>query len=216
MIKMSSVMPFAFNSVKLYIVIINEKPWTRAREMCKALRYEKAAKRVVRHHCIRENIQHKHQLMVVPTVGTTVNWPRDSQKLALYINKEGMYELLFSSQQPEAKDFRKRCCNVFFPHNWQQLTNKMKEEHQQAIIDYQQRILRLNEEIDDLIANRHVARRGCFDNVLCFIKKNSGEFHTYYVIRCQYRQVEKHKRWLKLRYSNKGVAEKCDDPDEIH
>ena len=124
---MSSVMPFAFNSVKLYIVIINEKPWTRAREMCKASRYEKAATRVVRHHCIRENIQHKHQLMVVPTVGTTVNWPRDSQKLALYINKEGIYELLFSSQQPEAKGFRKRCCNVFFPHVWQQLKSKMKE-----------------------------------------------------------------------------------------
>ena len=40
---------------------------------------------------------------------------------------------------------------------------------------YQQKILRLNEEIDDLIVNRRVARRGCFDNVLCFIKKNSGK-----------------------------------------
>ena len=54
--------------------------------------------RVVRHHCTRENIQHNHQLAAVPTVGTTVNWPRDSQKLNLYINEEGMYELLFSSQ----------------------------------------------------------------------------------------------------------------------
>ena len=42
------------------------------------------------------------------------------------------------------------------------------------------KILRLNEEIDDLIKNRHVARRGCFD-VLCFIKKNSKEFHRYLV-----------------------------------
>ena len=38
---MSSVMPFSFNAVELYIVTINEKPWTRAREVCKALRYEK-------------------------------------------------------------------------------------------------------------------------------------------------------------------------------
>ena len=35
---------------------------------------------------------------------------------------------------------------------------------------HQQKILKLNEEIDDLIKNRHVARRGCFDNVLCSIK----------------------------------------------
>ena len=90
----------------------------------------------------------------------------------------------------------------------------MKEKHQQAIEEknnqmqaleftnekHQQKILRLNKEIDDLITNRHLARRGCFDNVLCFIKKNSGEVHPYYVIRCQYKQLEKHERWLKLRY----------------
>ena len=93
-----------------------------------------------------------------------------------------MYELFFSSQQPKAKDFRRHCCNVLFTHVQQQLANKMKEEHQQAITDHQQKILRLNEQIDDLIANKYVARRGCFDNVLCFIKKNSGEVHPYYII----------------------------------
>ena len=106
----------------------------------------------------------------------------------------------------------------------------MKEKHQQAIEEknnqmqaleftnekHQQKILRLNKEIDDLITNRHLARRGCFDNVLCFIKKNSGEVHPYYVIRCQYKQLEKHKRWLKLRYPNMEVADECDDPDAIH
>ena len=86
-----------------------------------------------------------------------------------------------------------------------ELTN---EEERQA---HQQEILRLNEDINDLIANRHVARRGLFDNVLCFIKKNSGEAHPYYIIRCQYRQLEKHKRWLKFRYPNMEVADKCDD-----
>ena len=99
LIKMSSVMPFVFSTVEFYVVTINEKPWTRARKVCKALKYNKAARRVASHHCTRENIQHKHQLVAVPTVGTTVNWPKDSQKLDLYINEEGMYELLFSSQQ---------------------------------------------------------------------------------------------------------------------
>ena len=42
--------------------------------------------------------------------------------------------------------------------------------------------------------NRHLARYGYFDNVLCFIKKNGKEAHRYYVIRCQYRQIEKYKK----------------------
>ena len=106
----------------------------------------------------------------------------------------------------------------------------MKEDHKQAITccdnqiqvleftnqKHQQKILRLNKEIDDLIANRHVARRGCFDNVLCFIKKNSGEVQPYYIIPCRYRQLEKHKRWLKLRYTNMEVVDKCDDTNAIH
>ena len=63
----------------------------------------------------------------------------------------------------------------------------MKEYHQQAIEEkdnqiqaleftnekHQLKILMLNEEINDLTANRHVPRRGCFDNVLSFIKKNN-------------------------------------------
>ena len=80
---------------------------------------------------------------------------------------------------------------------------------------HQHKILRLNKEIDDLIANRHVGRRGCFDKALCFINKNSGEVHAYYVIWCQYKQLEKHKRWLKRRYSDMKVVDKCDDPNAI-
>ena len=78
-----------------------------------------------------------------------------------------------------------------------------------------QKILRLNEEIHDLIANRPVARRGCFDNELCFIKKESGQVHPYYIFQCQYWQLEKHKRWLKLRCPNMELADKYDDPNAI-
>ena len=34
---MSSVIAFTFNAVELYAVTINEKPWTRAREVFRAL-----------------------------------------------------------------------------------------------------------------------------------------------------------------------------------
>ena len=40
-INMSSVMPFAFNTVELHVETINEKPWARAREVtgrCKMAR----------------------------------------------------------------------------------------------------------------------------------------------------------------------------------
>ena len=79
---------------------------------------------------------------------------------------------------------------------YQERYRKIQEEHQQAITcrdnqiqvleltneKHQQKIWRLNEETNGLIGNRHVARRGYFDNVLCFIKKNSKEAYQYYVI----------------------------------
>ena len=224
-------MPFTFNAVKLRVVTINERPWTRAKEVWRTLEYQKGrARDVLKQHVSIENKQHKHELEGRAAASHPLEWPKNSQPDDYYINEEGMYELLFPSQQPKAKDFRRHCCNVMFSQIRRQLPNKIQEEHQQAITgrdnqiqalefrneEHQQEILRLNEEINDLIANRHVARRGCFDNVLCFIKKNSKEGHPYYVIRCQYRQLEKHKRWLKLRYPNMEVADECDDPNAIH
>ena len=65
------------------------------------------------------------------------------------------------------------------------VVEKIHEEHQQLIMgrenqmqvleftneEHNQEFSRLNEEINDLISNRFVARSGCFDNALCFIKK---------------------------------------------
>ena len=116
------------------------------------------------------------------------------------------------------------------PSGFDARIEEIQEKHRQAITDHdnqmqalefrneehQLKISKLNEEIDDLIKNRHVPCRGYFDNVLCFIKKNSEEVHPYYVIRCQYRQLEKYKRCLKLRYPNMEEAGRCDDPNAIH
>ena len=68
--------------------------------------------------------------------------------------------------------------------------------------------------IDHLIADRHVARRGCFDNVLCFMKKNSEEAHPYYVIRCQYKQLKKHKKW-RMEIHENGVW-RIINPNGVH
>ena len=45
---------------------------------------------------------------------------------------------MFSSQQSKAKDFRKYCCSVLFPHVRQQLANKMEEDHQRTITRMQE------------------------------------------------------------------------------
>ena len=52
-------------------------------------------------------------------------------------------------------------------------------------------------QIQDLIANRHVPRRGVIDIVLRLIDKQcENELHKWYMIRCKYRTLDNHKKWL--------------------
>ena len=56
-------MPFTFNAVELCVVTINEKPWRRAKEVCRALEYKKRrARDVLKKHVSIEKKQHKHKL----------------------------------------------------------------------------------------------------------------------------------------------------------
>ena len=140
----------------------------------------------------------------------------------VFINLDGSAEMAVRSKKPRVVALVKWLTKKGI--------EKIQEEHQQAITGCdnqieafeftnekrQQKILRLNKEIDDLIANMHVTRCGCFDNVMCFIKKNRGAVHPYYIIWCQYKPLEKHKRWLKLRHLNMEAVDKCDDPNAIH
>ena len=101
-------MPFSFNTVELCVVTINEKPWARAKEACRALEYGKVTKttHVIKTHVSPENDAQKYQMSSVLTMATPINWLKDSQKYDIYINEEGMYKLVFGSQQQKAKDFR--------------------------------------------------------------------------------------------------------------
>ena len=85
------------------VVTINEKPWIRAKEVRSALEYNKKTTNIVKNHCSKENYAHKWQLAGLISETKPVSWPRDSQKLDLYINEEGMIEVLVRSQQPLAK-----------------------------------------------------------------------------------------------------------------
>ena len=81
---------------------INEKSWTRAREVYRALKYGKATKAAdfVKHLCSRENYAHTWQLTELVSETNFIDWPKDSRKDDYYISEEGMCELVFGSQQP--------------------------------------------------------------------------------------------------------------------
>ena len=90
----------------------------------------------------------------------------------IFINFDGSIEMAVRSKKPKAVTLVKWLTKKGI--------EKIQEEHQQAITGrdnqiqaleltnekHQQEILRLNEEIDGLIGNRRIARRGYFDNVL--------------------------------------------------
>ena len=235
-----SLVPFTFKNVELKVVTINGKPWTRAKEVCKALGYLKKTADVIKQLCSPENFAHKHELSKFPAVGNLVNWPSDSRKDDYYLNEEGMYEVLFSSQQPLARKLRKHCCNVMFPHIRKQLVDKMQEDHHKAIeeqdtriqaIEYEirakdQQIEASQERIEDLIANRHVPRSGAIDTVLVVVEKNADEDtkehkkaknFAKYMLRCQKKQVDGRLSVLRAKYPNMVVLEpRCDDGNAIH
>ena len=74
---MSSDMPFAFNKVKLCVETINEKPWTRAKEVCRELKYNKGRTRdVLKKYVSTENKQHKHELEGCAAAVHPLEWPK--------------------------------------------------------------------------------------------------------------------------------------------
>ena len=114
--KKKELMPFTFNAVDLRVVIIDEKPWTRAREVRRALEYGKATKAadIVKHLCSRENYSHKWQLTEFVSETNFMDWRKDSRKDDYYTNEEGMYKLIFlevnSQRQKNSGGTAVMCC----------------------------------------------------------------------------------------------------------
>ena len=61
-----------------------------------------------------------------------MNWPKGSQRCGYYIKEEGIYEMLFSSQQSKTKDSRKYYCNAIFPHVQKHLTKNIQKDYQKV------------------------------------------------------------------------------------
>ena len=121
------------------------------------------------------------------------------QNDAIFLKEPRLYCFLLYCKRREAQPFMEWAVQTVLPREVRKLQSVIEEkdaalalltdnlqdrDNQIKALEFthQQEVLRLNEESDDLIANRHVARRGWFDNVLCFTKKNSKEVHPHYVI----------------------------------
>lgn len=230
----------SFNKMHLFSINIDGDHWVRAVDVKHALEYSEktCTADVLKKHCSRENYVQKCKFKGSVAATDPLEWPSNIQPSEYFLNEQGMYEWVFGSQQPKAKAFRNYCCNKLFPQIRQQLQKQKDKNHQQAITERDtriraiehdnmglqgeirakdQEIVRRQEEIRDLIANRYVPRSASIDTVLCFIDKGEpDEEHQYYVIRCQQRSLEKHKKMLKNRYPDMVVLDQCDDPNSVH
>ena len=82
-----SLVPFSFNNTKLFTVTTNNNPWTRAKEVCKALEYQRQTAKVIKDHCSRENFTQKCQLIKWAAADPPLEWPKNSQPDEYYINE---------------------------------------------------------------------------------------------------------------------------------
>ena len=220
LVQCSVVESFNFNEGKVQSVHVNGEECLVSREVYMAIGYEEENSK----KAIQNLVPKKYKLRfgeVKPSLSR-----RDDifllHKEKVLLKEPGLYCFLSRCKRDEAEPFMEWVVETVLPREARKLASAIDEKDNQIQAlefrneEHQHKILGLNEETNDLIAHRHVARRGCFDNVQCFIKKNSGEVHPYYVIQCQYRQLEKHKRLLKLRYPNMEVAEECDNQNANH
>ena len=113
----------------------------------------------------------------------------DAQDHDIFISLTGALYVTVNPQKEKDRALKKHILKDIVPLGFDARIKEIQEEHQEAITGsdnqiqaleltnekHQQKILRLNKEIDDLIANRHVACHRRFYNMLCFIKKNSKE-----------------------------------------
>ena len=159
-----------------------------------------------------------------------------TQPNTVLLKEPGLYCFLLRCGKPEADSFMDWVCEEVLPREVRKLAAAMEEKDMQLALlsdDLRQlefdnvemqgeirakdhEIERRREEVQDLIHNRHVPRRNLIDNVLCFIDKNSGEEHQFYIIRCQRRRLENHKKCLRNRYPNMIILGECDDANAVH
>ena len=159
---------------RMQVNILYQKMFMRRLNMMR-----KMAKKV-----IQNSVPSKHQ----PHFGdvpSSLSQGEDIFKDTTLLKEPGFYCFLLLCKKPRAEPFMEWVVETVLSREARKLASAIEEKDNQMQTlelrneEYQHKIFRLNEDINDLIAHRYVARRGYFDTVLCFIKKYSGKVHPY-------------------------------------
>ena len=137
-------MLFSHNAIELCLVTINEKPWTRAREVRRVLEYGNATKTA---HVSPENYAQKNQMSSVPAAFTSVR--KGCMSCYFQVNNQG---------QKISGDTAVMCCFLMFGRNsvishmrWKlkivQVLEFTNKAHQQAIEEKDVKIALLNDDL---------------------------------------------------------------------
>ena len=180
LVQCSVVESFNFNGGKVQSVHVNGEECLVSREVYMAIGYEEENSK----KAIQNLVPKKYKLRfgeVKPSLSR-----RDDifllHKEKVLLKEPGLYCFLLRCKKDEGEPFMEWVVETVLPREARKLASAIDEKDNQIQAlefrneEHQHKILGLNEEINDLIAHRHVARRGCFDNVQCFIKRIAERF----------------------------------------
>ena len=133
----------------------------------------------------------------------------------MFLSIDGAIEVAVRSKKPKAVELIKWLARKG--------VEKIQEEHQLAIDEHQTALELVNNDLQAIqyelerIRPRCVERRGDYDNILVpFVKNKTDEIYPYYMIRCQYRNLDKQTNMLRVKYANMRVKGEYDDPNAAH
>ena len=152
------------------------------------------------------------------TVGATdgsYKPPKHAKPHDGFLSVNGITTVVINSRKPKAREVTAWLIHDVISRGF----NKIIEEKQQAIEGHHRRaidrerehqllIADKDDEIRDLVQNRHVPRIGEHDNILCAIEKNEPDElgktgdHPYYMIRCQRMRLQERLHIKNLQYPN--------------
>ena len=241
-IQRSVVEQFIFNGKNVRSVYVKrEGECLVARDVWRAIGYD----RVAGVQAIQRLVPQKYKMRLRDADFTTEGVVKSdhTRPNTVLLKEPGLYCFLLRCGKAEAEPFMEWVCEEVLPRKVRKLAAELEEKNTQLALlnddltesqelvkqlEYNntglqreirakdQEIARRQDEVTDLIANRHVPRRRGIDNVLCFVDKKSDEKHQLYAIRCQRKALENHKRYLKKRYPEMEVLGECEDANAVH
>ena len=223
-----------FNTIEDIELLIDcdNKPWFKRAHVGAFLRLEDIRTSIRNlegdEFCTREQLRAKHN--------TPDNFKRQDHDV--FLSVYGVMHVIINSRKERGKELKEFIFKEIIPRGLNEKIKQLQEDHQLAITDRDNKIQAIQYEnvglqgeirekdhqiaqcenrIQDLIANRHVPRRGVIDTVLSLIDKQcENEPHKFYMIRCQYKNLNNHKKWLRNRYPNMIEKGESDDPNAVH